>query len=170
MILMLLLQLLPTCSGFFAVTSSRTIVVHSSVVSKKSRHIKATLFNSVDRMAAAERQLTIDDKNGDSISVGCVVRVAAENLKAYQVPAKGYGKFNENKEFVPATAGGERETKSLLLPVGLRGVVAKVYNVEAVSSNFPIQVKFTPGENTDEGYDPPVAFLMHFGSREVECV
>lgn len=98
------------------------------------------------------------------------MRVVAANTKAFQVPAKGRGAFNENKEFVPAPADGERATKNLLLPVGMRGVVTKVYDTEAISSNFPVQVKFTPGANTDEGYDPPLPFLMHFGAREVECV
>jgi hypothetical protein len=161
-LLLLLLQLLPICSGFSSF-SSRTIAPQKSFIARSQQSATA-LF------AAEEAGVTIELKNGDTISVGSVVRVAVEKVKAHQVPAKGRGEFNEKKEFVPAPTDGERATKNLLLPAGLRGVVTKVYDVKKISSNFPIQVKFTPGENTDEGYDPPVAFLMHLGTREIESV
>ena len=128
------------------------------------------LAASRDPIAAEQQQATSEDKNGKKIAVGSVVRVAVENMKAYQVPAKGQGKFNENKEFVPLEDNTERGTRNLVLPVGMRGVVTKVYDVDDISANFPIQVKFIPGQNNEEGYDPPVAFLMHFDSHEVECV
>jgi hypothetical protein len=32
------------------------------------------------------------------------------------------------------------------------------------------KVQFTPGENCEEGYDPPVAFQMHFDPTEVESI
>jgi hypothetical protein len=168
-LLILLFQLLSICSGFSGF-SSGTIAFQKSFVAR-SQHNTPTLFNSADPVAAEEAPVSIEDKNGKPMSVGSVVRVvAAKNMRAYQVPAKGRGEFNENKEFVPAPTDGERRTKNLLLPVGMRGVVSKVYEVDTISSNFPVQVKFTPGENMDEGYDPPVAFLMHFGAQEVECV
>ena len=125
-----------------------------------------------DEIASEEKPVEIKDKNGEMIGVGSVIRVAVENLKAHQVPAKAYGSFNEDKEFVPADEGVSRSGKNLILPVGLRGVVSKVYNTEDISANLPIQVKFTPadkGGNDEEGYDPPVAFMMHFNPREVEC-
>jgi len=136
------------------------------------RIASVALWNSADPVAAEEAQgaATIEDKNGKMIAVGSIIRVAVENLKAYQVPGKGQGSFNENKEFVPATKGGARSSKNLVLPVGLRGVVTKVYYSDDVSANFPIQVKFSPGQNNDEGYDSPVPFLMHFCSEEVEGV
>jgi hypothetical protein len=126
-----------------------------------------------DEIAVAdEPPVEILDKNGKVIEVGSVVRVAVENLKAYQVPAKSFGTFNENKEFVPAPADAPRGTKNLVLPIGLRGVVSKVYDGDDISANFPIQVKFMPadkGGNADEGYDAPVALIMHFDPNEIEC-
>ena len=103
------------------------------------------------------------DSNGRTFEIGGVARIAVANLKAFQVPPKGQGSFNDQKEFVPGK-------KFLDLPVGLRGTVSKVYDVDEVSANHPVQVKFVPGTHTDEGYDPPVAFLMHFSPEEVEVV
>ena len=61
--------------------------------------------------------------------------------------------------------------KNLVLPVGMRGVVTKVYDSEgAVSSNLPVQVKFVPGQHVEEGFDPPVPFLMHFETFEIDAV
>jgi hypothetical protein len=42
--------------------------------------------------------------------------------------------------------------------------------VDLVTANCPVAVKFMPGKNTDEGFDPPVAFLMHFESHEIEII
>ena len=111
-----------------------------------------------------------DARKDNPFKVGAVVRIAAEGIKAYQVKPKGFGKFDENKNFVPALKGGPRDTKNLVVPVGMRGVVTKVYDVDDISANFPIQVKFTPGENTDEGYDPPIPFIMHLLPEELELV
>jgi hypothetical protein len=84
---------------------------------------------------------------------------------------KGMGSFNELKEFVPASGDGGRAKNCLILPQGIRGVVTKLYDKNSsLSANFPVQVKFSPGEYTDEGYDPPVPFVMHFGLREIEAV
>lgn len=112
------------------------------------------------------------DAKGNTVTVGAVVRVAVNGLEAYQILPKAKGSFNENKEFVPDTDDDTRPVgrKCLLLPVGMCGVVTKVFNVDEVSANFPIQVKFQPGSYTEEGYDPPAAFLMHFDNNEVELV
>lgn len=108
------------------------------------------------------------DKNGKEISVACVVRVCVDGLKAYQINAKGQGMFDEKKIFVPDVSDSKK--KCLALPMGLRGTVTKVYDENVVSANLPIQVKFTPGMNTEEGFDVPTALLMHFTAEEVECV
>lgn len=130
----------------------------------------APLSTSADSVATEEAQdeVTAEDKNGDIIKVGTVVRVAVESLQAFQIPPKGRGTFNINKEFVAAPPDAGRASRNLLLPVGLRGVVTKIIASDGVTANFPIQVKFTPGENTDEGYDPPAAFAMHFDAGEIE--
>lgn len=127
--------------------------------------VKSSPFSS--SFTEAENE---DAKKDNPFTVGAIVRVAAEDTKAYQVNPKAFGKFDANKKFIPAKSGGERGTKNLLIPVGMRGVVTKVYDVNDVSANFPVQVKFTPGENVDEGYDPPVTFIMHFEPEELELV
>lgn len=114
----------------------------------------------------SEEVAQVKDANGKVFEIGCDVRVVADNMKAFQVSPKGRGYFNDQKEFVPVEEGPP--SKYLLLPVGLRGTVTKVYNVDEISANFPVQVKFTPGSGGD--YDPPVTFLMHFECDEIECV
>ena len=104
------------------------------------------------------------DKNGQEFVEGQVVRVCKEGLKAYQVPPKSKGTFDATT-FVP-----DDSLPYFVIPVGLRGVVTRVYDTEAISANFPIRVKFEPDELTDEGYNPPVSFLMHFLPAEIEIV
>lgn len=98
--------------------------------------------------------------------VDSIVRVAVPGLKAYQVNKSGFGTYDSNKSFV-YDAG----LKYLILPEGLRGKVTRVYDENVIAANFPILVKFTPGEHcSEEGYDVPVPFTMHFLPEEVECV
>lgn len=121
------------------------------------------LADAPSPFATSSASAAIKDANGKEFKVGSLVRVAKEGLKAFQVPPKGLGYFDADKSFVAATS------KYLVVPVGLRGLVTKVYDVDEVSANFPIQVKFEPGAYVDEGYDPPLQFLMHFTPEEVEC-
>jgi len=121
--------------------------------------------------------LKTEKKNGEpkkdpltEFKVGSVVRVVAEDLKAFQVPPKAYGSFNSKKKFVPAPEGGDRKTQNLVLPVGLRGIVTRIYNDAELSANFPVQVKFIPGEHVEEGFDSPVQFMAHLSPKEVEVV
>lgn len=109
------------------------------------------------------------DKNGEEFTVGSIVRVSVDGLKAFQINNKGQGWFDENKKFVPDVSESSKK-KFLLLPIGLRGSVMKVYDENVVSANLPIQVKFNNGANTEEGYDTPASFLMHFMPNELECV
>ena len=173
--LVFILLLAETSSAFVAHPSSWTrssrdaYALDISTCSAKATH----LFMGKDESLVASASpsvVTLQDKNGKTIQVGVVVRVAVEGLKAYQVPIKGQGSFSAAKEFVPAAENSPRGTKNLLLPVGIRGVVSKVYDYDDISANFPVQVKFLPGKNTEEGYDPPVAFIMHFLTDEIECV
>lgn len=122
--------------------------------------------------AAATEDFTIPDKEGNAIRKGSVVKVIASGLSAYQVPPKGYGSFTEKGQFVALspTDSGERRNKCLKLPIGLTGIVTKVYDEQEISSNLPIQVKFEPGAFPNADFDPPVPFLMHFAAKEVECV
>jgi hypothetical protein len=108
------------------------------------------------------------DQNGNEFNVDSIVRVSIDGLKAFHVNSKGQGSYNDKKEFVPDTS--DTKKKFLLLPIGLRGTVKKVYDEDVISSNLPILVVFTPGENTEEGYSAPTKFLMHFTPFEVEVV
>ena len=127
-------------------------------------------FNRDVHMMAAttssESAVTLQDFNGKDIAMGCIVRVSAKGLKAFQIQPKGRGSYDAAKAFV-----ADSDSKYLVLPEGLRGKVTKTYNdMDEVSANFPVQVKFMPDQETDEGYAAPVPFLMHFTVDEVECV
>jgi len=158
----LVLQILYQCQAF----------VPSSILRYSYCQQEPPLFVTkiADESESEPSPANIQDKNGKPLSIGSVVRVAKEGLKAYQVPPKGRGTFNDDKEFVPAPSNGERATKCLVIPEGMHGVVTKIIAAEALSANFPVAVQFVPGENSEEGYDPPVRFAMHFGATEIECV
>lgn len=111
----------------------------------------------------------VQDRNGNEFTVGAVVRVCVEGLKTFQISPKGLGYYDDDKNFVLETVEPEKEKGSLKLPVGLQGTVTKVYGEGDISANYSIQVKFEPGVNTGEGFDPPVVFLMHFMTHELEC-
>ena len=168
---LLIYSLLQILTPSFAFSLLRINAIYSSVAVVRTRVTTTELGNSADPIATQNTPITREDKNGKLITVGSIVRVAVDNLKAYQVSANGVGKFNELKEFVPGTVDGGRATNCLILPAGIRGVVTKLYDKESsLSANFPVQVKFSPGAYLDEGYDPPVPFVMHFGIREIEAV
>lgn len=111
---------------------------------------------------------SLEDSEGNELKVGSIIKVAVEGLKAFQVNKKGFGSFVDG-EFSPNQDASERRDKHLELPVGLRGIVTKLYDVDEISSNLPIQAKFEPGKHDSEP-DPPVTFLMHFSPNEVEAV
>lgn len=151
-------------SGF-----SCTRYSHQSGTIRKSRSRSIALSNSA--VPIAPYDATIEDKNGKTIKAGSIVRVIAKNLKAHQVPVEARGSFNDEKQFVPVRDDAPRAQRNLEVPIGMRGVVIKIINKTArLSANFPIQVQFTPGENTEEGYDSPAPFVMHFGADEIEAV
>jgi hypothetical protein len=131
--------------------------------SKANARLSTTVLHEVQIENAEIVHHSVQDGQGRPITVGTIVRIAVDGLKAYQIAPKGQGSYNAQKEFVAGS-------KYLVLPVGLRGVVQKVYDIDNVSANFPVQVKFEPGQHTEEGFDPPTAFLMHFLEAEVECV
>jgi hypothetical protein len=111
----------------------------------------------------------LEDKSGKEITTGAVVRVCTDGLQAFQIPPKGQGSYDESKQFVPLPKGSTTG-KYLIVPAGLRGVVTKIYDMEVITANFPVQVKFQPGEHVEEGYEAPNAFLMHFLPEELECI
>ena len=132
---------------------------------------RRALASNMAAGSSVESDVILKDSKGNDLTVGSIVRVATAGLKAYQVNAKAHGSFVEGK-FVHTPEGPTpRGKRNLELPVGIRGVVAKLYDVEDVAANFPIQVKFEAGRYNDvEGFDPPITFLMHFTESEVEAV
>jgi hypothetical protein len=118
-----------------------------------------------------ESTFVLKDNKGNNLKVGSIVQVVASGLKAYQVNAKGQGSFVDGKFVQAPQEGIPRGKKNLEIPVGMRGIVTKIYDVEDVAANCPVQVKFEPGKHNElDGFDPPVAFFMHFTESEVETV
>lgn len=119
------------------------------------------------------------DRNGTPISIGDNVRIAKDELKAYQVGKKGYGRFDDaTKQFIPATEEemSVRSGRSLQLPIGLQGQVTTIIDKsDGLSANFPVVVKFLHRDASDDGddiseYNPPATFTMHLGPKEIEVV
>jgi hypothetical protein len=146
-------------------SSSRTRLSMDFLESPFTEDIKTTARNVPGPEA-------LMDSKGQEYSIGAVVRVVQEGLGAFQVPPKARGSFDaKTKQFVAAANENTDQKKSLTLPVGLRGVITKIYDPDAgISANYPVQVKFVPDENTEEGFSAPTSFLMHFMPHEIECV
>lgn len=158
-VLILAVTLLSPVEGFQSLAFHRPI---SCQVGRGSFALNTSPIASANEAT----DTTVHDINGKDIKVDTVVRVAVEGLKAYQVnPKSGYGSYNDKKEFVY-----NAEKPYLELPKGLVGVVTRVYDVDVIGANFPVLVKFTPGQHTESGFDTPVVFTMHFLAEEVECV
>jgi hypothetical protein len=132
-----------------------------------------------DRMATATT-----DSTSSWFAVGDVVEVVQPDLRSYQVPAAGRGRYN-NKSATTTDDNNNKalvfcpdsSLKYLILPVGLRGKVEKVYDPNsALSANLPIRVSFVKAKDdaaTDIDGDtpqPPVDFQMHFAASELALV
>lgn len=150
----------PSVLSFTLPHNTPTTLHSTSIITR--RHISST-SRMIVSMSKGDA-FSIPDANDKSICVGNTVRVAVANLKAHQVPPKAYGTFDtESGEFLFS-----KTQKYLTIPVGLMGLVTKVYDNLHVSANYQIQVKFKPSEG--EKYNVPVPFLMHFDPNEVEVV
>lgn len=148
------------------VESFHNVAFHRSLSHQVNQQAQSILAASPIASTNEATDATLHDINGKDIKKDSVVRVTVPGLKACHVnPKSGFGSYNDKKEFVYNT-----EMSHLLIPQGLTGVVTRVYDMDVIGANFPILVKFTPGEHTEGGYDAPVAFLMHFLPEEVECV
>ena len=111
------------------------------------------------------------DSKGNAFTVGGVVRVCTEGVKAFHVGKKMWGSYDQDGgAFTTSPDADERADKCLKLPAGLRGIVTYVYNVDEVSSNLPVKVVFEPDVYTEEGFSAPGKFIMHFDLHEVEVV
>ena len=109
----------------------------------------------------------VELEKGDTIQT-------TKGLKAYQVPKKGAGSFADDKSFEPLDyekeGGVTRADKCLIMPKGLRGVVAKVYDTNESDASHPVYVKFIGKDGLGGEYTPPITFHMHLKNNEVEVV
>mmetsp|Transcript_14799 Transcript_14799/g.22419 ORF Transcript_14799/g.22419 Transcript_14799/m.22419 type:complete len:197 (-) Transcript_14799:149-739(-) len=127
-----------------------------------------------DEIVSASKK-NIVDGNDVEFTEGCIVQTCVE-IKAYQVPKKAYGSFDEDsKSFVPLEGIDDgtplpRRDMCLVLPKGIRANVARVYDIDEFDASSPILVKFQVGEGLGGEYAPPVTFLMHFRQNEVEVI
>jgi hypothetical protein len=133
----------PLCSAFVLtkVPSSRSLFscACNNELAKRQGFSTTLLQSSSSDSIISKGDTSILDKNGNDIVEGTVIRLIKER-KAYQVPAKAYGSYDVEKKFVPAQENCPRKERNLLLPVGMKGVVIKIYTSETLSPNFPIQV------------------------------
>ena len=112
----------------------------------------------------------IVDKNSIAFVEGCTIQTT-KSIKAFQVAASGRGSF-DGSTFVPLeeTDDTPRNDKCLIMPVGFRGTVTRVYDVDEFDANHPIIAKFMKGDAMGGEFEPPITFLMHFDENEVEVV
>ena len=114
------------------------------------------------------------DANGNVISPGAIVQIATANIKAYAVPKDIHGSFDPTtNKFIPQDETNiTRKTSCLILPIGLRGTVSKIYNTNEWDRTHPLLVQFTAGDDREEGdgYHCPKAFTMHFDADEIEVL
>mmetsp|Transcript_8767 Transcript_8767/g.11036 ORF Transcript_8767/g.11036 Transcript_8767/m.11036 type:complete len:189 (+) Transcript_8767:188-754(+) len=127
-----------------------------------------------DQIATSSNASKIVDKNGIEFTVGCTIQTSSE-MRAYQVSRKGFGSFSESdKSFVPVDVKNmnsvPRFDRCFIMPEGLRAKVTKVYDLDEFDAILPIVAKFEAGESFQGEYSPPVTFLMHFDTFEIEVV
>ena len=111
------------------------------------------------------------DINGKEISVGSLIAIASTSnpIKAHSVHESNYGQFDISQEFIPQDKSTmTRATSCLVLPVGLRGEVTKIYNTNEWDRTHPILVNFKTGE--ESGYNLPKSFSFHVDANEVEVL
>ena len=131
-----------------------------------------TLSTPTTSWKTATKHFMVSDGSGTDFTEGCTIQISTET-KAYQVARKGFGSYDEQSgSFVPLDFNDDtpRVDRCLVLPKGLRGTVMKVYDMNEFDASMPIVAKFTQGENFGGKFEPPVTFLMHFDTHEVEVI
>jgi len=109
--------------------------------------------------------------NGKEISVGSLIAIASTSnpIKAHSVPPIMYGQFDTTSQFIPQDISTmSRATSCLVLPVGLRGEVTKIYNTNEWDRTHPILVNFKAGE--ESSFNLLKAFSLHVDANEVEVL
>jgi hypothetical protein len=145
----------------------------------------------------AQEEMVQTDINGQTFTPGRTVSVVTDSIHAHSVPKSSYGTFHVTTgEFIPRDAGTDndnttdggggtttsttRKTACLVLPLGLRGIVERVYDTNTWDRARPIVVKFNmgydrtiaeeEGRGSDVRYNIPKEFRMHFDATELEIV
>lgn len=138
-------------------------------------HAKISQFMVSDPMVSFDSTQKITDSNGVEFTEGCTIQICSE-VKAYQVPKKGFGSFDaESNKFIPLEGVDDvgsvaRVDKCLVIPKGMRGKITKVYDISEYDASLPLIAKFQDGEGYGGNFEPPVTFLMHFDTYEIEVV
>ena len=135
--------------------------------------------------STAQEEMVQTDVKGHTFITGCTVSVITDMINAHSVPKTSYGTFHSTTgEFIPRddndntatdVVKNTRKTACLVLPIGLRGTVERVYDANTWDRARPIVVKFSMGyDRTEEDgglrYNIPKEFRMHFDATELEIV
>ena len=157
------------CSGSISGISSGSI--SSSMSRIGSRTGGSTLLRMTDLISDLT-SIELVDGNGVKFAKDGTVQ-ATKLMKAYQSRKKGYGSY-EGTTFVPLDmekeGGVTRADKCFVIPMGLRGIVSKVYDLDEFDASQPIVAKFIAGDSMGGKYEPPITLLMHFHVHELEVV
>jgi hypothetical protein len=126
-----------------------------------------------DAIVGAAPSKLLDDK-GTEFTVGCIIETTKE-VKAFQIARKAYGRFSEEDgSFIPLEYENLSEVprfeKCLVMPVGFRGTVTRVYDIDEFDATQPIIAKFFEGETCEGDFAPPMTFMMHFDTPEINVV
>ncbi len=135
-------------------------------------HVKTRQSMVSDQIVSSGTTQKITDSNGVEFTEGCTIQICSE-VKAYQVPKKGFGSFDaESNKFIPLDGVDDaaRVDRCLVIPKGMRGKITKVYDMSEYDASLPLIAKFQDGEGFGGSFEPPMTFLMHFDTFEIEVV
>lgn len=160
-----------TTAGAFTI---RNVGATRNIQNKNDLHKPSTQLMASDSSLISSESSKLSDNQGVEFTEGCTIQTSKE-IKAYQVPKKGFGSFDEDKNFVPVDGIEDvksvpRIDKCLVIPTGMRAKVSKVYNIDEYDASQPIIAKFLGGDGLGGDFEPPLTFLMHFETYEIEVV
>lgn len=175
-------QLLIVLVNAFVIAFTNGFSIQQQIQSPIQRYGTITHTSKVDALHMVSNSVIpsepekVVDNNGVEFTAECTIQTSSE-IRAYHVQAKAYGSFDEeSKSFVKLDTDGRdvkevpRFEKCLIIPKGMRGKVRRVYDMSEFDATSPILAKFEADNAFDGDYAPPVTFLMHFQSHEVEVV
>eukprot|EP00979_Chaetoceros_neogracilis_P011259 scaffold2727_cov275-Chaetoceros_neogracile.AAC.30 len=147
--------------GISSISGSISGISSGSISSSMSRIESRTGGSTLLRMTDLISDLTsieLVDGNGVKFTKDGTVQTT-KLMKAYQSRKKGYGSY-EGTTFVPLDmekeGGVTRADKCFVIPMGLRGIVSKVYDLDEFDASQPIVAKFIAGDSMGGEYEPPI--------------